>query len=64
MKTTPTSAHPASLADPRIVKKVRRDHASAALSDGLSGEQDHDYLPPLSVLPQGLRLTDFGRPRL
>jgi hypothetical protein len=64
MKPTPKSDRPHLPVDPKIVRKVRRDHAAYSFFDSLPGEQDHDYLARLSPMPQPRRLTDFGRPGL
>ncbi|MBH8557403.1 hypothetical protein [Hymenobacter negativus] len=67
MKTAPNPAHPASLADPKIMKTARRDHTPAARFEGfeeVTGEQGHRCLPPFPIVPQVLRLPDFGRPWL
>ena len=64
MKPTFHAAPPLLSADPKIVRKVRRDHAAYAFFESLPGEQDHDYLPRNSALPQPRRLPEFGRPGL
>ena len=64
MKTTPNPTRPALQADPKIVKKTRRDNAAYASFDGLLGEQDQDYLYQSNSRPQALRSLEFGRPGL
>jgi len=51
-------------ADPKIVRKVRRDHATYPFSESLPGEQNQEYLSRPSPLPSPLRLAEFGRPGL
>lgn len=51
-------------ADPRIVKKVRRDNASHADYGALLGEENHDYLLHPSPNKQTRQPPEFGRPGL
>ena len=64
MKTTPNPTRTALRADPRIVKKARRDNAAYASFGALPGEQDHDYLHQPNRSSQAPRHLDFGRPGL
>lgn len=64
MKTSPTPTPPALQADPKIVRKTRRDKAAYAAAAELPGEQDHDYLPQHTPSPQDGRSLEFGRPGL
>ena len=61
MKTASDPTRAALQADPRIVKKTRRDNAAYAFFDGLPGERDHDYLHQPVSTPQVPRPLPFGR---
>jgi hypothetical protein len=64
MKPTPNPARPALQADPRIVKKIRRDNAAYAPPGGLLGEESSTYLHQPPQRPQPPRLLELGRPGL
>ena len=64
MKTNLPSSRPALQADPRIVKKARRDSADYAPFGGLLGEQVPDYLHQPNRGAQAPRPLEFGRPGL
>lgn len=64
MKTNLPSSGSALQADPRIVKKTRRDTAAHAPFGGLLGEEDQDYLHRPNRSSQALRPLEFGRPGL
>lgn len=61
---TPSPNRPAMQADPKIVKKTRRDNANYTFFGGLPGEPDYDLLLQPSCGPQASRPREFGRPGL
>jgi hypothetical protein len=64
MKTNPTPAPAALQADPKIVKKTRRDRAAYAPCGGLFGKQDNDYKHQPNRSLQPPRMLEFWRPSL
>ena len=63
MKVAPNPTRLPLQANPKIVKKARRNCAAYGSFSALRGEQDHDQLFWPNYL-QVLRLTEFGRPVL
>lgn len=61
---TPAPNRPPMQADPKIVKKTRRDNANHTFYGGLPGEPDNDLLTQPDRNTQSRRLLDFGRPGL
>ncbi|HEX8507531.1 MAG TPA: hypothetical protein VF630_19370 [Hymenobacter sp.] len=64
MNTTPHPTRPALQADPKIVKKTRRNTAAYGSFSGRLGEAGHDYLHQPNPSFQAPRPLEFGRPGL
>lgn len=62
METNPTRA--ALQADPKIVKKARRNNAAYGSFNALPGEQDQEHMHHADFSRQAPRPLEFGRPGL